>query len=38
VIELRGLAKKFGPFTALASVDTTISGRIIGLLGPKGAG
>ena len=38
VIELSGLAKRYGAITALAGLDATIDGEIIGLLGPNGAG
>jgi ABC-2 type transport system ATP-binding protein len=38
VIELTGLAKRFGSVVALAKIDTTIEGKVIGLLGPNGAG
>ncbi len=38
LIELAGLAKKYGPITALAGVDARVEGEIIGLLGPNGAG
>ncbi len=38
VIELAGLAKKYGQITALAGIDARIDGHIIGLLGPNGAG
>lgn len=38
LIELRGLAKRYGEVTALHDVNATVSGRIVGLLGPNGAG
>jgi ABC-2 type transport system ATP-binding protein len=38
LIELRGLAKRYGVVQALAGVDAEIDGRVIGLLGPNGAG
>ena len=38
MIELSGLAKRFGTVVALAKVDTKIEGKVIGLLGPNGAG
>jgi ABC-2 type transport system ATP-binding protein len=38
LVELKGLAKRYGTITALAKVDATIDGKIIGLLGPNGAG
>jgi ABC-2 type transport system ATP-binding protein len=38
LLELRKLAKSYGPITALASVDAIVDGKIIGLLGPNGAG
>ena len=39
MIEVRGLAKRFGDVQALAGVDfTAADGRITGLLGPNGAG
>jgi ABC-2 type transport system ATP-binding protein len=38
-IEARGLARKFGDFTAVAGVDFTVEpGEIFGFLGPNGAG
>ncbi|HZI10152.1 MAG TPA: ABC transporter ATP-binding protein [Myxococcus sp.] len=38
-LELQGLAKRYGTFTALHSVDLTIRpGEIFALLGPNGAG
>lgn len=39
VIELRGLRKKFGDFTAVDGLDLTVrKGDIYGFLGPNGAG
>ena len=39
VIELQGLTKKFGDFTAVDHLDLTIeTGAFFGLLGPNGAG
>ena len=39
VIELKQLVKRYGPFTAVDSLDLTIEpGEIYGLLGPNGAG
>ncbi len=39
MIELRGLTKKYGDFTAVDNVDLTIeTGEFFGLLGPNGAG
>lgn len=39
VIEVRGLVKKFGKFTALDGVDMTVSeGEVHAFLGPNGAG
>ncbi|THF75857.1 ABC transporter ATP-binding protein [Cohnella fermenti] len=39
VIELRGLTKKYGDFTAVDGLDLSIrQGEIFGLLGPNGAG
>ena len=39
VVELRGLGKKFGAFTAVRDLDLTVgSGEILALLGPNGAG
>ena len=39
VIELNGLTKKYGAFTAVDDLNLTISkGEIFGLLGPNGAG
>jgi len=38
LIELGKLTKRYGSITALADVDATIDGNIIGLLGPNGAG
>jgi len=39
VIELRGLRKKFGDFTAVDGLDITVrKGDIYGFLGPNGAG
>jgi ABC-2 type transport system ATP-binding protein len=38
-IEARGLTKKFGSTLALNNVDLTVAaGRIVGLIGPNGAG
>ena len=39
MIEIQGLTKKFGTFTAVDHVDLTIrDGEFFGLLGPNGAG
>lgn len=39
MIELQGLTKKFGDFTAVDNIDLTIrTGEFFGLLGPNGAG
>ncbi len=39
IIEVRGLTKRFGRFTALDQVDLTINeGEIYGFIGPNGAG
>jgi len=39
VIETRDLTKKYGPFTAVDSLNLTVAhGEVFGLLGPNGAG
>ncbi|HNV05679.1 MAG TPA: ATP-binding cassette domain-containing protein, partial [Petrotogaceae bacterium] len=39
MIEVKGLVKKFGEFTAVNKVDLSIKGgEIYGFLGPNGAG
>ncbi len=39
IIEIRGLTRKYGQFTAVGDLDLTIrKGEIFGLLGPNGAG
>jgi ABC-2 type transport system ATP-binding protein len=39
MIELRGLTKKFGSFTAVDAIDLTVPrGELFGFLGPNGAG
>ena len=39
VLELRGVAKRFGDFEALSGVDLTVApGQVYGFLGPNGAG
>ena len=39
VVEIRGLTKRFGEFTAVAGLDLDVrSGELFGLLGPNGAG
>ena len=39
VVQLRGVSKRFGDFTALDGIDLTVSpGEIRGFLGPNGAG
>ena len=39
MIEIQGLTKKFGNFTAVDHIDLTIeTGEFFGLLGPNGAG
>ena len=37
-LELRGLTKKFGDFTAVDRVDLTMKNSVYGLLGVNGAG
>ena len=38
-IEARGLTKRFGSTQALAGIDLTVEpGRVLGVLGPNGAG
>jgi ABC-2 type transport system ATP-binding protein len=38
-LEVRGLAKRYGPVEALAGVDLDVAeGELVGLLGPNGAG
>ncbi len=38
-IELRGLTKKFGDFTAVDGVTFTVdTGEVLGFLGPNGSG
>ena len=37
-LELRGLTKKFGNFTAVDHVDLTMTNGVYGLLGVNGAG
>src|SRR5258708_25097794 len=39
MIELSGLTKKYGSFTAVDAIDLTVGrGELLGLLGPNGAG
>ena len=39
MIEIEGLTKRFGPITAVAGIDLTVSkGEVLGFLGPNGAG
>jgi ABC-2 type transport system ATP-binding protein len=39
MIEIRGLTKRFGPFTAVDRVSFTVKrGEVLGFLGPNGAG
>jgi ABC-2 type transport system ATP-binding protein len=38
LIELTGLAKRYGSIAALTALDAKVEGQIIGLLGPNGAG
>ena len=39
MIEVSGLQKQFGPFTAVAGLDFSVSkGEVLGFLGPNGAG
>jgi ABC-2 type transport system ATP-binding protein len=38
LVELAGLAKRYGAVQALAGVTATIDGKIVGLLGPNGSG
>ena len=38
IIELEGLAKRYGTITALDNVTAVVEGSIVGLLGPNGAG
>ncbi|MEM7306729.1 MAG: ABC transporter ATP-binding protein [Planctomycetota bacterium] len=39
MIEIRGLTKRFGPFTAVNGVSFAVeSGEVLGFLGPNGAG
>ena len=38
-VEVKGLTKKFGDFTAVDNIDFSVSrGEIFGFLGPNGAG
>ena len=39
LIEIRGLTKRFGSFTAVDNVSFTVArGEVLGFLGPNGAG
>ena len=39
IIELRGLKKVYGTFTAVGGLDLTVNkGEVYGFLGPNGAG
>lgn len=39
IIEINGLVKRFGPFTALKGIDLTVEqGEVFGFIGPNGAG
>ena len=39
MIEIEGLTKRFGPFTAVADLSLTVAkGEVLGFLGPNGAG
>ena len=39
IVEVNGISKRFGDFTALSNVSFTIEpGSIVGLIGPNGAG
>ncbi len=39
MIEIEGLVKKFGPFTAVDAISFTVArGEVLGFLGPNGAG
>ena len=39
VIQVEGLVKRFGEFTAVSGIDFTVeTGEIFGFLGPNGAG
>ncbi len=37
-VEIHGLTKRFGALQALAGIDLTLDGEVLGLLGPNGAG
>ncbi|MBV9905554.1 MAG: ATP-binding cassette domain-containing protein, partial [Alphaproteobacteria bacterium] len=39
MIEIEGLTKRFGPYTAVANLTLTVrKGEVLGFLGPNGAG
>jgi ABC-2 type transport system ATP-binding protein len=39
LVEIKGLTKKFGPFTAVDNISFSVSrGEVLGFLGPNGAG
>ncbi|MBL6853406.1 MAG: ATP-binding cassette domain-containing protein, partial [Alphaproteobacteria bacterium] len=39
MIEIEGLTKRFGPYTAVSNLTLTVNkGEVLGFLGPNGAG
>ncbi len=39
IVEIKGLTKRFGDFTAVDGIDLEVrAGEVFGLLGPNGAG